>query len=60
MDITFLEDKTKERTLKLPCPSCKSTHLVSYREKRRTTEICADCGRMFFVQIYPGGMIVVE
>jgi transposase-like protein len=60
MDITFLEEKAKKRTFTLPCPSCKSKHLVSNKERCRTTEICVDCGRIFFVQMYPGGMIVVE
>lgn len=60
MTLLFPNTQDRGKMIGIPCPICKATQQTPYAEKKRTAEVCSGCNRIFHVEIFKSGTIVVE
>jgi len=60
MTLLFPDARDKGKMIAVPCPTCNTQHTTPYTEKKRTAEVCPRCSRVFCVEIFKGGTVVVE
>ncbi|MBU1003683.1 MAG: hypothetical protein KKE73_14310 [Proteobacteria bacterium] len=60
MTLLFPNAQDRGKVIEVPCPCCNATLQTPYAEKKRTAEVCGRCNRLFHVQIFRSGTIIVE
>lgn len=60
MTLLFPKAQDKGKMINVPCPACNTQLTTPYTEKKRTAEVCHGCHRVFSIEIFRGGTVVVE
>lgn len=60
MTLLFPNARDLGKEIAILCPHCKAEHRTRYSVRRRTAEVCGRCHRVFRIEIFPGGTVLVE